>query len=67
MTHEMQVPFKALVICEETKHLCEACGDKEELRPYGPDGANICFACMMNDETLAQDIFKRRIGDACTH
>ena len=24
---------------------CELCGNIAELRPYGPGGASICFAC----------------------
>lgn len=27
---------------------CEYCGEKSELRPYGKDGAWICFDCGMN-------------------
>lgn len=29
---------------------CEMCGKADELRPYGPNGANICFPCAMKDE-----------------
>jgi hypothetical protein len=25
---------------------CHYCGTTEELRPYGPGGADICFPCM---------------------
>lgn len=33
--------------------ICELCGAKdEELRPYGPNGENICYDCgMKNRET----------------
>jgi hypothetical protein len=35
---------------------CELCGAVEELRPYGPNNENICYACGMKDEatTLAK-------------
>jgi hypothetical protein len=29
---------------------CEFCGDKKELRPYGPNSEWICFPCAMKDE-----------------
>ena len=29
---------------------CEYCGKVEELRPYGKNGAKICFDCGMNPE-----------------
>jgi hypothetical protein len=29
---------------------CELCGAVEELRPYGPNNENICFACGQKDE-----------------
>jgi hypothetical protein len=32
---------------------CELCGKVEELRPYGPNGESVCFACGMKDEKSA--------------
>ncbi len=29
---------------------CALCRKKKELRPYGPNGENICFDCGMKDE-----------------
>jgi hypothetical protein len=29
---------------------CTACGREAELRPYGKDGAAVCFECAMKDE-----------------
>lgn len=28
---------------------CDDCGEERELRPYGPNGTNICHACGMKD------------------
>jgi hypothetical protein len=30
--------------------VCELCGEVAELRPYGPNGEEICFQCGMKDE-----------------
>jgi hypothetical protein len=32
---------------------CEYCGNVEELRPYGKNGAKICFECGMKPENRA--------------
>jgi hypothetical protein len=34
--------------------VCEDCGKTDELRPYGPNNANVCFDCMMKDEPGAR-------------
>ena len=39
-----------IIIEEEPDDICEYCGKKEELRPYGKNGARICFECSMKDE-----------------
>jgi hypothetical protein len=39
-----------LIIEVEPDDTCELCGMVEELRPYGPNGARICFDCGMEDE-----------------
>ena len=38
--------------------LCEFCGQKKELRPYGPHGERICFDCGMQDKEATE----RRMG-----
>jgi hypothetical protein len=38
--------------------LCELCGKEAELRPYGPGGKFICFACGMADRAGTE----RRFG-----
>ena len=50
-----------LFICEEADAKCEDCGKVDELRPYGKNGANVCFDCAMKDEANAAEMFRRRI------
>lgn len=40
---------------------CELCGAFKELRPYGPNGENVCFPCGMKDEKAAKRGFRRLI------
>jgi hypothetical protein len=40
---------------------CEMCGAFKELRPYGPNGENVCFDCAMKDEAAAKRGFNRLI------
>lgn len=42
---------------------CELCGKAAELRPYGPRGENICFACGMADEPTTKRQFMRTVFD----
>lgn len=39
---------------------CSDCGKEEELRPYGKDGAWVCFACAMKDEAEAHRQFEKQ-------
>lgn len=41
---------KVVIIEPEEPGQCELCGKLAELRPYGPQGENICFKCGMQDE-----------------
>ena len=45
------------IICREPDGICEFCKKKDELRPYGPNGENICFACAMKDKETAKKRF----------
>lgn len=38
-----------LCLEEETESHCAECGKLAELRPYGKDGARICFDCGRKD------------------
>ena len=39
--------------------ICELCGKKDELRPYGPNGENICFDCGMKDKATTAKQFAK--------
>ncbi|GAA4366771.1 hypothetical protein GCM10023185_38160 [Hymenobacter saemangeumensis] len=41
---------------------CELCGKVAELRPYGPNGENICFECGMKDEETTSRKFDERLN-----
>jgi hypothetical protein len=56
---------KVFVIEGERGGKCEECGKTDELRPYGKNGANVCFECAMKDEDNAKAMFRKRInGDS---
>lgn len=42
---------------------CTICGSIEDLRPYGKNGALVCFSCGMKDEPEAIRQFTARLGD----
>jgi hypothetical protein len=46
----------------EDDGICQMCGKKDELRPYGPGGMNVCFDCAMKDEEEARRQFIARLG-----
>lgn len=51
-------------ISAEAPAKCELCGKTDELRPYGPKGENICFACgMENEETTARQFRRYVLGE----
>jgi hypothetical protein len=50
-----------VVIREQKPQQCDYCGKIDELRPYGKNGACICFTCGMLDEEEAVRQFKKRI------
>jgi hypothetical protein len=50
------------LIYAEPDGKCEDCGKEDELRPYGKNGANVCFECMMKDEANAKEIFRRQMA-----
>jgi len=51
-----------LVIEAEPPAKCELCDKVAELRPYGPKGENICFACGKKDLQAAAKAFAKRLG-----
>lgn len=52
-----------LIIEEEPPSVCELCGATAELRPYGPNGENICFPCGMKDPASTKMHFEKRLRD----
>jgi len=46
------------VICAEPIGKCDLCGAKEETRPYGPRGEDVCFTCGMKDKEAARRNFR---------
>lgn len=39
--------------------VCELCGKTDELRPYGPNGENVCFRCGMKNKEAAKLAFRK--------
>lgn len=68
----MKKPDRLIAEAIENGHLiaaqppgtCEFCGKDAELRPYGPKGERICFACMMRGEDAAKVAFDRKVSGA---
>lgn len=49
-------------IAEDPFHeACQMCGKVDELRPYGPNGEEVCFDCAMKDEAAAKRGFCRLV------
>lgn len=49
-------------IAEDPFHeACQMCGNVDELRPYGPNGEEVCFDCAMKDEPAAKRAFYRLV------
>ncbi|WP_160687117.1 hypothetical protein [Clostridium sp. C2-6-12] len=54
---------KKFIISEQEPRECEYCGEISELRPYGKNGANICFKCGMKNEKEAEKQFMKILDD----
>jgi len=53
--------LKKGVISAEKPQQCDDCGKIAELRPYGKNGAAVCFQCAMKDEDEAKQQFAKRL------
>lgn len=53
--------MKVSIIGATEPDCCELCGDRKELRPYGPNGENICFPCGMKDESTTAQMFAKHL------
>lgn len=47
------------VIFHEAPQECDECGKVAELRPYGNDGACICYECGMKDPKTTERAVKK--------
>ena len=47
------------VIFAEPPQKCEMCGKIAETRPYGKDGAEVCFECGMKDKATTEKMCKK--------
>lgn len=56
-----------LLVEEGEPSACESCGEVADLRPYGPGGKNICFACGQRDPegTLERMCLSRSFNAKC--
>lgn len=50
---------KIIHIEPEESAICDFCGKKEELRPYGPNGERICFSCGEANEPTTTQMMKK--------
>lgn len=41
--------------------ICGTCGDAGDTRPYGKDGAQVCYPCAMLDEEVAKAQFAKML------
>ena len=46
-------------ISGEADGVCEYCGKVAELRPYGRNGARICFECGMKNRKETDEMFEK--------
>jgi hypothetical protein len=50
-----------VIIEAEPLNICESCGFIAETRPYGVEGAKICFSCAMKDEENTKRMFREKV------
>ena len=41
---------------------CDLCGVHDELRPYGPNGENVCFDCGMKNKDACEKALDKEIS-----
>lgn len=52
---------------KDPPHACEMCKKVEDLRPFGPQGEWVCFACGIQDKEVADIVKSLRERGAYTH
>lgn len=45
-------------VCQQCNKVCD---DADDIRPYGPNGTDICFDCAMKDEPATEEQFRRML------
>jgi len=51
-------------VSEVSYSACDLCKKVDELRPYGPNGENICFECGQKDNATTEKMMGRKLfGD----
>lgn len=59
MSHLSRVGRKKVIVIAVTPPAtCDLCGKHDELRPYGPNGENICYDCGLKDPAMTE----KRLG-----
>jgi hypothetical protein len=48
-------------IQEEGNRKCQFCGKTDECRPYGHDGEDICFECVIKNPAETKKQFAKRL------
>ena len=57
-----------IVVIEVTPSAkCDFCGKMEELRPYGPQGENVCFTCGQKDPVALKRAMNKMFGHNGPH
>lgn len=54
---------KAMYLEQTPPAICTSCGKLDELRPYGKDGASICYECGMKDIETTRAEFKKLLDE----
>jgi len=52
------------VVASEPEAVCDLCGNTAELRPYGPNGENVCHPCGVKDRATMERHVRERLGGA---
>ncbi|KKK56287.1 hypothetical protein LCGC14_3066060 [marine sediment metagenome] len=58
----MTISGRGFIFIEpEQAQQCDLCGKITELRPYGPNGACICYECGEKDPETTKQMFNQRV------
>ena len=51
--------MEEILVINDDMGKCSDCGNWDYVRPYGKDGATVCFGCMMKNEEDAKEQFRK--------